>query len=69
MWTNEREKLSFQFAKYGVVNTNIFDVASFNGRTYLFLEDNLLNFQEGTLQKLQMFNSFKCLAPSVFSVP
>ena len=38
MWTNEREKLSFQFAKYGLVNTNIFDVASSNGRTYLFLK-------------------------------
>ena len=32
MWTNEREKLSFQFAKYGLVNTNIFDVASSNAQ-------------------------------------
>lgn len=36
MLTNEGEKLSFQFAKYGpFVNTNIFGVASSNLTTYL----------------------------------
>lgn len=58
MWTNEHEKLSFQFAKYGpFVNTNIFDVASSNVTTYLSWR------QPPTLQKLQIFNAFKCLGP------
>lgn len=54
MWTNEREKLPFQFAKYGLVNTNIFDVASSNGRTYLFLKTTSL------ISKRERSKNFRC---------